>query len=172
MFEILVDRWGNKLYRYLFHYFAFDEQKASDALQEVLLHVWKKLHLYDQSQSFSTWLYTLARHRTIDWLRMQKKDTQTDDVTERLVDPESIQERSIRKQFLIESLLKRLLPEQREVIVLYYFEEYSYEEIGQIVGKPKNTIGTLLSRAKKALVECVQRDALLSDALEIDLDFV
>ena len=46
-------------------------------MQESFLHVWKKLDSYDTSQNFSTWLYTVARNRTIDRLREQKKEIKT-----------------------------------------------------------------------------------------------
>jgi len=71
-FELIVDRWGQRLFRYLYHYFAFDTITAEDAVQEVFVHVWKNLDKYDVSKTFSTWLYTVARHRIIDRLRQQK----------------------------------------------------------------------------------------------------
>ena len=73
-----------------------------------------------------------------------------------------------RKKYLLQSILSQLDPQYSEVLILYYFEEMKYEEIAEIIGSNKNTVGTLLSRAKQQVRLLIEKDALLSDALEID----
>lgn len=167
-FELIVDRWGQRLFRYLYHYFAFDKITAEEAAQEVFVHVWKKLEYYDSSQTFSTWLYTVARNRTIDRLRQQKQETRTQKLEEReLIEDKSVASKK-RKQYLLESLLSQLESKYSEVLILYYFEEMQYDEIAEIIGSNKNTVGTLLSRAKGQVREIVGDDEVLREALEVD----
>ena len=64
--------------------------------------------------------------------------------------------------------MDQLKPQYAEVLILYYFEEMRYEEIAEIIKSNKNTVGTLLSRAKQQVKVLIEGDTLLSDALEID----
>lgn len=167
-FELIVDRWGQRLFRYLYHYFAFDKTTAEDAVQEVFVHVWKHLDKYDASKTFSTWLYTVARNRIIDWLRQQKQETKTQKLEKwDLVEDKNIELKKWKK-YLLESILNQLDNKYSEVLILYYFEEMKYDEIAEIIWSNKNTVGTLVSRAKKKVKEIVGGDEILCEALEID----
>jgi len=164
----LVEQRSQQLFCYIYHYCNYDKQTAKDALQEVFFHLRKNLHKYDQSKPFQPRLYRLTRNKTIDWLKSQKKEYPI--VTDP-IDFHSSQTytNNKRKQFLIKSLLERLDPQTKEIVLYYYFEEYSYQEIADILWTPKNTIWTILSRAKKKLTTIIINDSTLQEALEIDL---
>ena len=53
----------------------------------------------------------------------------------------------------VNSAIDRLPFKYKQVLLLKYFSDNSYEEISEILGKPVNTVGTLISRAKKKLSE-------------------
>jgi RNA polymerase sigma-70 factor (ECF subfamily) len=168
-FEIIVDRRWQKLFRYLYYYFSFDQITAEDAVQEVFVHVWKQLDTYDSSKKFSTRLYTVARNKTIDWLRQHKweHNTQTIHQWDLIEDTHRHSENKKWKGFLIQKILQQLKVEYREVMILYYFEEYNYTEIADIIWSNKNSVWTLLRRAKKEVEQLVVWDSLLSNALEV-----
>jgi len=164
----LVEKRSQQLFCYIYHYCNYDKNTANDALQEVFFHLRKNLEKYDQSKPFQPWIYRLARNKTIDWLKSQKKEQPL------IVDPvDSVSSNDFtntqRKQFLIKNLLERLDPQTKEIVLYYYFEEYTYQEIAEIIWAPKNTIWTLLSRAKKKLTTIITHDPMLQEALEIDL---
>ena len=73
------------------------------------------------------------------------------------------------KRNLLKTLLNRLEPKYKEVIILYYFEEKDYNEIAQIFWTTKNTVWSWLKRAKDKLKEIIEKDKKLKDALIIDL---
>ena len=60
----------------------------------------------------------------------------------------------------IDEALEKLPPKYRQVLKLRYFQEYSYEEIGDILKKPINTIGTLINRAKKKLLKIAKQQGI------------
>ncbi len=60
---------------------------------------------------------------------------------------------------LIQRALKKIKPQYREVIVLFYFEEKSYKEIATILNSSTNTVGTLVRRAKQQLKKILERMA-------------
>jgi RNA polymerase sigma-70 factor (ECF subfamily) len=64
-------------------------------------------------------------------------------------------------------LLLKLDYKYREVLILYYFEWKSYDEIAQILETTKNTVWSWIKRAKDKLKEIVEKDPVLKQALEI-----
>ena len=73
------------------------------------------------------------------------------------------------KRYVLQSILSQLENQYSEVLILYYFEEMKYDEIAEIIGSNKNTVGTLVRRAKQKVKEIVEKDGVLRDALEINI---
>ena len=74
LFEQLVDRYTDKMFRYLYYYFNLNGQLAEDVVQEIFIKLWSKLAKYDHKQSFQAWFYRFAHNCTIDWIRKHEKD--------------------------------------------------------------------------------------------------
>ena len=71
-FSILVERYEVKLTYYILRISNFSKQEAEEVLQEVFISVWKNLRSYDDSYSFSSWIYRIARNKTISSFRATK----------------------------------------------------------------------------------------------------
>lgn len=169
-YALLVENRSQPLFRYLYNYCGYDKKLAEDALQEVFLHLRKNLSKYNPEKPFEPWIRTLARNRTIDRLSsyrrtvpMQYDPLELKDESQYTHDQRSIE--------LVQWLLQRLPVQTREIIIFYYFEQYSYHEISEIMDVSINTVGTLLRRGKQKIKELIERDPLLSDALDVDLPF-
>jgi RNA polymerase sigma-70 factor (ECF subfamily) len=72
-YEVLVEQWSQPVFRYIYHYCGYNKTLTQDALQEVFLHLRKNLVKYDQSKPFKPWLWTLARNKTFDRLKSQRR---------------------------------------------------------------------------------------------------
>lgn len=169
-YEILVDQRSQPLFRYIYHFCGYDKTLAQDALQEVFLHLRKNLAKYDHSKPFKPRLWTLARHKTFDRLKSHRRTVAM------AYDPLNLPDKTVkwydeRNIALVRELLHRLPTTSKDIIILYYFEQYSYQEIAEITKSSTNTIGTQLKRWKQKIKEIIERDPLLYDALEIDLLF-
>lgn len=134
--------------------FARRNQALADELvQEVMLAVWRKAHLYDRSKAAaSTWIFTIARNQRIDMLRRMQRDPlamPTDVVWEEAGDNEpyiSLQRRVAEKH--VHDGLKELPEEQREVLTRAYMQDKSHSEVAAELGLP---LGTVKSRIRLAL---------------------
>lgn len=134
------------------------QQEAEDAATEVFVKVPRALATYNTSQEFSPWLLTVARHHCVDQLRRRKTerkhlvawDARSTPLKSRSRSPlaallDGEQRRQIRRA------VDRLPENYRLPLTLQYFCEMSYEEIATALGVQRNTVATLIHRAKKAL---------------------
>lgn len=157
----LVERYTPRLLRYARRLGCRSEQDAKDVLQETFLKAYLNLRSYDPDLAFSSWMYRICHNETISWFRKQRIRPQpaaSEDelyILETLPDTRDLLdgiEQGLHRERL-ERALSELSADYREAIILRYFEEKSYEEMGDILQKPSGTIATLLSRAKKQLRE-------------------
>lgn len=155
-YSVLVSRYEDKLRRYLRRITGLRPEEVDELLQEVFLKTYLNLNAFRQHQSFSAWIYRIARNEAIsEYRRRQARpeghmNTLDEDAAERLAThlrAESEAERSVLASS-IERVLERMDPKYRDVLVLRFLEDRSYEEIAYILRRPPGTVATLLNRAK------------------------
>lgn len=154
--DLLYQRYGGLLYSLAYRIVA-DPRVAEDLLQEVFLAVWQHAPTYaPQSGSVSGWLTSIMRHRAIDYLRRTHRRNKPNDIPwevgeqdQRMASPDVWDEawRSMQSS-LVRECLMRLLPEQRMVIELAYFEGQSHVEIARTCQIP---LGTVKARMRLGL---------------------
>lgn len=162
LFSAIIDRYQSKVYSTAFHY-THDYEEARDLTQEIFIKLYNSLASYKNNASFSTWLYRIAVNRCIDWTRKKKLQTvsvvcdgseEETDIYDILEDggigPEEELIRQENKDY-IKKVVEGLPEIYKTVIILYYFEDFSPQEISDITGIPKRTIETRLFRAKRLL---------------------
>ena len=160
-FGELIDRYEQKLLRYVRRITQVARHDAEDIIQDVFIKAYENLRGFDTSLSFSSWVYRICHNHVISLHR--KKQTQKDkgfieieDEVLQVISSEidilqELQNKELRSQ--IQKNLERMSPAYREIIILRFFEEKSYEEISDILQKPMGTIATLVSRAKKDFIK-------------------
>lgn len=138
---------------------------AEDLVQEVFIKVFKNRKVIDPEAGFKSWLYKIATNTVYDWWRKRKTRPETVPLEDYTELPETFSQdesynivEDIERQEDIEKALERLKPNSKTVILLYYFREFTYEEIAKILNLPLNTIKTHLYRAKKELKEILQKN--------------
>jgi len=148
-FMRLVDRYSGRLLYYIRRLLE-DADRSDDVLQDVWLTVYKKINTLRNASAFSVWLYRTARNRAIRLLRDESRYVfveqyrETDFVDD---DRDGLLFDDIDK---LHRILTTLSPEQKEAIVLRFFEDMSYQEISEIMGC---SIGTVRSRIHYAMQE-------------------
>jgi RNA polymerase sigma-70 factor, ECF subfamily len=157
--ELIISQYLNPVYNYTFR-IVNDKSEAEDITQEVFVKVWKNLDKYDESKNFKTWLFTIARNTTIDFLRKRKNisfsELGDDEKTfeENITDTEPLPDEIFMRKELgkeLENALSKMRPDFREIILLHYTENMTFEEISVIVGKPLNTVKSHHLRGLSAL---------------------
>jgi RNA polymerase sigma-70 factor (ECF subfamily) len=159
-FEELLRRYEGKVYR-LCCALLRDRTQAEDAAQESLIRVWKALDRYDGRASMSSWIYAITRNRCLTALERRRTLEALESWSEdaELAAPTTAEADDGRADHLlglVESLPERL----RRVLVLYYFEERSVNEVALMLGCPEGTVKTTLFRARAALAEILKRRGL------------
>lgn len=156
MFGVIVERYEQKLKYYILRISNVSDLEAEELLQEIFLKVWKNLNGFDEGLKFSSWIYRIAHNETISSFRKRKsrgEDQRTDLESELFENlPDDIDFTSELDQKIdanqVRVILESLPENYREVLVLRFIEDKSYEEIGDILMKPGGTIATLINRAK------------------------
>ncbi len=163
-FSELVERYADKLGKYIFTLVNYNKQLSNDCLQEVFLKVWEKLPQYQIGTNFNAWIYRLTHNTVINVLQQAKIKDQhyaDDELNEILLadteDMLDIADENFRKA-LVKKMLTSIDEKYKAIILLYYYEEKSYEEIAEILKISVNTVGTQLSRAKKQIQKQLNTD--------------
>jgi RNA polymerase sigma-70 factor (ECF subfamily) len=128
---------------------------AEDITFDIFIKCFKSLKSFDRTRSFSTWLFTIAHNQTMDFFRKNKQEYEyIDEMHEVKDDFIKVYEKK-KKIEKIDRAIAKLLPLDRELVILFHKEEYSYQEISEILKIPITTIKTRLHRARKRLRELV-----------------
>jgi len=154
-FYCLMKRYEDKLTNYVRRISYLADDDIADIVQESFIKAYEHLNDCDCDLKFSSWLYRIVHNQTINFMKKHKQSIKMDlendeEFVDWLVADTNIEKETIRQHFNenIQSILQKLRPDYKEVLVLRFFEDKDYTEISDILRKPMGTVATLLSRAK------------------------
>ncbi len=163
-FGLLVERYEEKLKRYGFKFLS-QKDDLDDVLQVVFLKAFENIKSFDPKRKFSSWLYRIAHNELINHLKKRKfLSLSLFDLDTFLPQSSKENERETKENALdvlkekekIEQCLNSLKPSQRELLILYYFENLTYQEIATILQVPISTVGVKIKRAKQKVKQLCQ----------------
>jgi RNA polymerase sigma-70 factor, ECF subfamily len=132
--------------------------QAEDAAQDAFVRAYRALDRYDPAQPFAAWVLGIARHRCIDLLRRRRgSEHRFGDEAAEFAAAESEQAEGVdvlvgaEQNDKVRAAIAALPEKYRLPIVLAYYDELSYDEIGASLGISRNHVGVLLLRGKHAL---------------------
>ncbi len=146
---------------------------AEDLAQETFLKAFTRLGSFDPAYKFSNWILRIAHNLAIDWLRRRgTPEVSLDDPGERegsrldawVVDPnsgnaaEQLERQDVGR--LLRQAVDCLRPDYRQVVVLRYQEDLSYEDIAEVTGGPVGTIKSHLHRARAEMARFLSQRGL------------
>jgi RNA polymerase sigma-70 factor (ECF subfamily) len=157
-FSCLYDRYEKQLLRYVRRMGIVSDEEAEDILQESYFKIWKNLNAFDPSLKFSSWIYRIVHNQAISCLRKKKafgRDQTSDFNEEKYAESAETDEMNVpeilqEKERNVQDTLNILPQKYREVLILRYFEDMSYEEISDVLKIPEGTVATRIRRAKNA----------------------
>ncbi|UCZ53666.1 RNA polymerase sigma factor SigX [Bacillus shivajii] len=160
-FERLYETYHHKLFNYIF-YMVRSREVAEELVQEVYIKVLNSYENYEGRSSEKTWLYSVAKHVGIDWIRKQSRqkrkwEGQEFEWSEREFEvydlaplPEEILVQKDEMQQVYKSLAK-CTEDQQQVILLRYIESLSITETAEVLSWTESKVKTTQHRALKAL---------------------
>jgi RNA polymerase sigma-70 factor (ECF subfamily) len=161
-FEQLYDRHSRPIYSLVLRILQ-QAGTAEEVVQDVFLQLWRNAAQYDVSRGpFVPWLFTLARNRALDTLRLKsERQRRREDQTEELPPIASVpqyeqQLDEKRRAEKIRALMASLSPQQKRAIELAYFEGLSHSEIAAALKEPLGTVKSWIRNGLLRLKEELQ----------------
>lgn len=160
-FTVLVETYQRPVYN-LCYRMTGNAQDAEDAAQETFLRAYQNLRRYDQARPFSTWLLSIAAHYCIDQARKRRhpviaiEELPVPDLPEPAPGLEATLSRKEEQQ-RIHRLLDTLDPVDRAAVIMYYWYDFSYDEICQALSLSLSAVKSRLHRARRAMAETWER---------------
>lgn len=156
----IIKRYEVKLTHYL-RKFIRDADELEDVLQEVFIKAYRNLYGFDVAKKFSPWIYRLAHNEAINQIKKYKKESFSLDEKEwEIIDEKIDIIGKIDAEFnkiKIKEAMTKLDAKYRDPLVLYFFEQRSYEEISDILRVPVSTVGILIMRGKNKLKDFLKK---------------
>jgi RNA polymerase sigma-70 factor (ECF subfamily) len=165
-FETLVEKYKQPVVNLVARTIG-DFTEAEDVAQHVFVQVFKSAHRYEVTAKFSTWLFTIARNLSLNELRRRGRhraesldETFADDDEHPIRQAPDLQTTGPTDSLLRDELEAKVeeaiagLPEkQRTALLMCRHEEFSYEEIAEVVGCSLSATKSLIHRARETLKE-------------------
>lgn len=162
-FGEIYDAYARPLYAFIY-YKVHHRQTAEDLLGQVWLKAVENLDRFNEKRGrISSWLYRIARNQVIDHYRRHVPGADIEDVWG-LADPASAEtDADTRlKVDMVREHLTRLKPTEREIVIMRVWQELSYAEIAEIVGKSQGNCKVIYSRAVAKLRDSMPLAAWLA----------
>jgi RNA polymerase sigma-70 factor (ECF subfamily) len=130
-----------------------DAALADDLVQDCIERALRKQHLFDETRSLRTWLFTILRNLFVSGLRRNARKSPAKSVDEIVSGEDAVkpEQESRLAVFDIVQALGRLPAVHREVLLLVALEDMTYREVAEITGVPVGTVMSRLSRARDSL---------------------
>ena len=149
-FELVISAYGNRMLGLAFSILG-DRAEAEDAVQDVMIRIWRALPQFRGDSAFSTWAYAITRNRCLTMLRQRRAEEPLS-----LAEPEA---RDAAENIAtapspasdVWALLGTLPLPYRQALMLFYAEEKTYEDIARMLDMPIGTVKTHIHRGRKLL---------------------
>lgn len=139
---------------------------AEEALQDCFLKIWQKAETYEREKGAPlTWLMTVARYRALDLLRMKRPEVEMPEADDEFqLPPMTLADETQDPQARAEEgegigrmheCLRDLPSEQREALLLAYYEGYTHKELSARLSSPLGTVKSWVRRGLARLRECL-----------------
>lgn len=174
-YEVLYERYHGSVYGFAYHLLGrgATAEDAQDIAQETFSTAFSKLGDRREEGSFKSWLFTIARNRTFDHLRVRR--LQPADVTELAIagaaDTERDAESNAQMTWLV-SAMNELPPRQREALVMKELGGMPLAEIAAAMETTSSGVKQLLNRARNSLGEAAEDSGFSRRRLRGDLNSV
>ena len=167
-FRGIVERYQSKVFSIIYGILR-NHNDAEDIAQQVFSKVYFSIGSFDFRSSLLTWIYKITVNECYDYLRKKRvrklvyesdfseEDAQRMESSEPAVDPRAPVDSVLAQRDLVNKLLSKVSPEDRNLLLLKEVEGHSVEELSAMTGMNENTIKVKLFRARQKLVKAAQR---------------
>lgn len=160
-FALLLERHRASVVHFLYR--MVQNQPVSEELaQEVFLRVYRSRATYEPTAKFTTWLFRIATHLALNWIRDGKKEKSQESLNEELLEGVERQvpdrQPTVEQEMLyavrlkeVRQAIEMLPPKQRAAVMMHKYEEFDYAQIARALGCSESAVKSLLFRAYETL---------------------
>ena len=161
LLEELFSKYYKDVYTYLYS-LSRDASLSEDLAQEVFLEVVKSIAAFRGESDIKTWLFSIARHKWYSYLRKNRQQAKTEDLSEFIESNEKTPEERCQDEEVVGRIYALLdqEPERTRSIVAMRLEGYSFFEIGMKHGISENSARVIDFRAKTKIRQILKKEGL------------
>lgn len=167
-FSELYVRYKDKLYYFCLHLLKSKEE-ANDIVQEIFIRIWESRNFINPDLSFSSFLYTMARNRILNYFRDIDIDEKVKEIlaTQKVTEEEAIDSKIIYTEYqvILQNAISQLPPQRRKIFNMSRIESMSHKEIAAELGISVNTVQEHISEALKFIKAYFSKHADMSISL-------
>ncbi|MCH5353241.1 MAG: sigma-70 family RNA polymerase sigma factor [Acutalibacter sp.] len=124
-----------------------NEADAMDAIQDVILILWEKLHTLQNPKVFKTWMLRILVHRCSRMLKTKRREVPTDNVKDILTSPEEYTR--LDEAADVQRSMELLSEDDKLILQLFYFEDLSVYQIAKVLSINPEAVRMRLSRSRR-----------------------
>lgn len=158
LYAEIVNRYEDKLMRYA-TYLISDNDKAADVVQESFIKAFVNLNGFNSKKKFSSWIYRIAHNEAMNAVKKYNKESPINQDMDFSSDV-NLEEEFSKKQIqeMAQKCLNNMPIKYSEPLMLHFIEDYSYEDISNILRLPMGTVATRINRAKALMKNICQKN--------------
>jgi RNA polymerase sigma-70 factor (ECF subfamily) len=149
-FAKIIGQYQQTIYRLVLRMVG-NEEEAKDLTQNIFIKVYLNLEKYDPNHKFFSWLYKIAIHETLNFLKSERSVLSIDQVSEAEIKGRGKGKESLEQQVEVRKAVLQLRPKYRLLIVLKYYNGLSYEQIAMVTRLPEKKVRSRLYDARQML---------------------
>jgi RNA polymerase sigma-70 factor (ECF subfamily) len=160
-FSLLLERHRTPVIHFLFR-MVQNQAVAEELAQEVFLRVYRSRESYEPTAKFTTWLFRIATHLALNWIRDNRNTRNQESLDEEVMEgavrqvsdrAPSVEQRMVRQSRLeeIRQAIESLPAKQRAAVLMHKYEELEYSQIARILDCSESAVKSLLFRAYETL---------------------
>jgi RNA polymerase sigma-70 factor (ECF subfamily) len=160
-FSLLLERHRNAVIHFLYR-MVQNQAVAEELAQEVFLRVYRSRESYEPTAKFTTWLFRIATHLALNWIRDYKNERGQESLDEELLDgaprqigagEPNVEQRMVWEARLAEvrRAIKSLPEKQRAAVMMHKYDDLDYTQIARVLECSESAVKSLLFRAYETL---------------------
>ena len=177
-YDKIVDLYKNRVFGMAYK-FTSDYDESQDLAQEIFLKIYRQIKNFRGESKLSTWIYRISVNTCLDWKKKKEKmksinfsnmvnvenRDQIIDIKDESMSPDRVVLQD-EDQKQIHKMIYELSDKYKTVLIMYHFNDMTYQDIAKVLDIPERTVETRLYRARRMLKEKISKEIIK----EVNLD--